>query len=168
MRDPARATDEIQSVREATITFFRGLPRFIEEEFRVHAPVLDGVYLEDGNGTLRFHEGAPPTADEMDRLLGTIERRIHRRLARRGVLDDVGDGNAADHWSEEAPVLAGIAAASVHGRRALGERAGARVTRGGTASICTRASSSRHAIAPDSSGCAGTRCARRSRRTGCT
>jgi hypothetical protein len=92
----------------------------------LHVLALDGIYVEEG-GTLRFHEAAPPTDDEMDDLLWTIDRRVHRLLARRGVLDDL----AADRWHEEAPVLAGIAAASVQGRRALGARAGAAVRRQG-------------------------------------
>jgi hypothetical protein len=95
----------------------------------VHALVLDGVYVDDG-AVLRFHVCDPPTDDEMDRLLDTIERRILRLLAGRGV-DAVGDGGEADRWSEEAPVLAGIAAASVQVRLAPGDRAGAAVRRGG-------------------------------------
>jgi Putative transposase len=47
------------------------------------------------------------------------------------VLDDLGEGKAADPWREEVPVLAGIAAAAMQGRRALGERAGAAVRRCG-------------------------------------
>ena len=109
----------------------------------VHALVLDGVYVEDG-GILRFHEAMPPTDDEMDRLLGTIDRRVHRLLARRGVVDDLGEGNAADPWREEAPMLAGIAGASVQGRRALGERAGAVVRRcGASAELLALAPSGR-------------------------
>src|SRR5881628_2469984 len=96
----------------------------------VHALVLDGVYGEDG-GILRFHGAMPPTDDELDRLLGTIDRCVRRLLARRGVLDDLGEGSATDPWREEAPMLAGIAEASVQGRRALGERAGAAVRRCG-------------------------------------
>ena len=42
-----------------------------------------------------------------------------------------GAPSAADQWREEAPVLAGIAEASVQGRRALGDRAGAAVRRYG-------------------------------------
>jgi hypothetical protein len=95
----------------------------------VHALVLDRVYVEGESGDFRFHEALPPTDEEMDRLLGTIERRIHRLLARRGVADAVAADGSADRWSEEAPVLVGIAAASVQGRRALGARAGAAVRR---------------------------------------
>ena len=97
----------------------------------VHALVLDGVYVEE-SGIIRFRDVMPPTDEEMDRLLATIDRRVHRLLARRGVLDDLGDVSAADAWREEAPVLAGIAGAAVQGRRGLGERAGTAVRRCGT------------------------------------
>jgi hypothetical protein len=95
----------------------------------VHALVLDGVYVADGSA-LRFQACDPPDEDEMDRVLGTIDRRVYRLLARRGVVD-AGDEGGVDPWREQAPVLAGIAAASVQGRLALGERAGAAVRRGG-------------------------------------
>jgi len=97
----------------------------------VHALVLDGVYVEDGRGTVRFHAAAPRPDEEMDRLIAAIERRIQRLLARR-VFTDPEVGDAADAWREQEPVLAGIAAASAQGRRALGERAGAQVVRCGT------------------------------------
>ena len=71
----------------------------------VHALVLDGVYVEE-DGSLRFSEAMPPTNDEMDRLLQAIDRRVHRLLARRGVLDDLrhrwSDGTTQllfDRWS---------------------------------------------------------------------
>jgi len=97
----------------------------------VHALVLDGVYVDDGARGLRFYPAVPPADEEMDRLILTIERRIGRLLARRGVADDVADSGDADPWLEAEPVLASIAAASVQGRRALGERAGARPGRCG-------------------------------------
>jgi hypothetical protein len=114
--------------RGGTVAIIQRFGAALNLNVDVHALVPDGVYVEDG-GILRFHEAMPPTDDEIDRLLETIDRRVHRLLARRGVLDDPGEGNAADPWRDEAPVLAGIAGASVLGRRALGERAGA-VVRG--------------------------------------
>jgi hypothetical protein len=87
--------------------------------------------IHDKGGALRFHEIGPPTDDEMDRLLETIDGRIRRLLARRRVPGDVDEGGATDPWQDEAPVLAGIAAASVQSRRALGPRAGAPVRRMG-------------------------------------
>lgn len=97
----------------------------------VHALVLDGVYVESDSGPLRFREAAPPTGDEMALVLETIDRRIRRLLARRSVLDEAGEGSAVDRWQDESPVLAGLAAASVQGRRALGAQAGSRPQRCG-------------------------------------
>ena len=96
-----------------------------------HALVVDGVFAEDGAGGLRVHVAAPPTDDELDRLLATIERRIRRLLARRGVVDAESGESGADPWIEEAPALAALAGASVQGRVALGPRAGAEVRRCG-------------------------------------
>ena len=78
----------------------------------IHALVLDGVFAEDGHGDLPFHAATPPTDEEMDHVLATIERRIRRLLAQHGVLDDREGDGAADKCVEEAPVLAGIAGAS--------------------------------------------------------
>jgi hypothetical protein len=108
----------------------------------VHAFVLDGVYVEDQCGTLRFHAAVPPADEEMDRLLGTSERRIDLLLTRRGVAEDVAEAGA-DRSHEEAPVLAAVAAASVQERRALGERAGARVARDGAGDEIQAPASSR-------------------------
>jgi hypothetical protein len=96
----------------------------------VHALVLDGVFAEDGSGGLRFYPTTAPSDEEMDRVLATIDRRVRRLLARRRVAidHDVGD---TDPWTEEAPVLAGLAGASVQGRVALGPRAGREVRRAG-------------------------------------
>jgi hypothetical protein len=95
----------------------------------VHALVLDGVYAEDAGG-LQFHPALAPTDEGMDDLVCTIERRVGRLLARRGVVD--GGEHGSDRWAEEAPVLAGIADAAVQGRAAFGPRAGAAVRRCGS------------------------------------
>lgn len=92
----------------------------------VHALVLDGVYAPDPPGTLTFHATGTPTEVELEAVLATIERRVARLLTRRGVPDE---GATADPWADEAPVLAGLAAASVQGRVALGPRAGAALRR---------------------------------------
>jgi hypothetical protein len=38
--------------------------------------VLDGVCVEDEGRTLRVRRAVPPTDEELDRLLVTIDRRI--------------------------------------------------------------------------------------------
>ena len=59
--------------------------------------------------------------------------RVGRRLARHGLGDGADGVSAPDAWAEQAPTLAGIAAASVQGTVAMGPRAGARVRQCGEA-----------------------------------
>jgi hypothetical protein len=61
--------------------------------------VLDGVFAEEPSGILRFHPAPPATDDKIDRVLATIERRVQRLLARRGVSDEDGSGGE-ETWSE--------------------------------------------------------------------
>ena len=129
LRRQARERQGVVNGRGGAVAIIQRFGAALNLNVRVHALVLDGVYAEDGSGTLRFHVAIPPTDEEMDELLGTIERRICRLLARRGVVD--GGDYGPDRWSEQAPVLAGIADASVQGRIAFGPRAGAEVRRWG-------------------------------------
>ena len=98
----------------------------------VHALVMDGVYAADGAGAVRFHP-RESADDEVGPVLATIRRRIEALLIRRGVADGNAGFDAPDRWAEEAPALAGLAAASVRGVAALGTRAGASVRRWGDA-----------------------------------
>jgi hypothetical protein len=49
-----------------------------------HSLVLDGVFAESGDGTLRFLPAPAPTDEEVASLLATIARRVRRLLQRRG------------------------------------------------------------------------------------
>jgi hypothetical protein len=64
-------------------------------------------------------------------VVALVARRVTRFVERRGLAGRAEDGEASDPWSEEAPVLAAVAAASVDGGVAMGPRAGARVRRCG-------------------------------------
>jgi hypothetical protein len=66
-------------------------------------------------------------------VLATIVPRVRRLLERRGMGEGDEGAGVPDGWAEDAPVLAGIAAASVQGTFALGSRAGRRVRRCGAA-----------------------------------
>ncbi len=92
--------------------------------------LLDGVFTPDGSGGVSFraHERQD---DDVGTLLVTIQRRLEALLNRRGVPDGGEGFDAPDRWAEDAPALAGLAAASVRGVAALGARAGAPVRRWG-------------------------------------
>ena len=95
----------------------------------IHALVLDGVFARNRAGARAFHPAPRLTALDVAEGLATVEPRITRLLERRGLGDRDGDVGAPDVWEDEAPVLAGLAAASVQGTVALGPQRGARVRR---------------------------------------
>jgi hypothetical protein len=89
--------------------------------------VLDGVFTDAADGTLRFHPAAPPTDMEVARLVATLRTRVLRLLRRRGVFAEPENDDASDPLAETSLALAGITSAAVQGRSALGQRTGARV-----------------------------------------
>jgi len=78
---------------------------------------VDGVFARAGEGRLVFRETARLTTLDVAEVLAAIEPRVARLLERR----DVGEG-AEDEWEAQAPVLAGLASASVHATRGSGQR----------------------------------------------
>lgn len=150
----------------------------------VHALVLDGVFTRDESAGLTWRPSPGLSAEDVGLVLATVEVRLLRLLARRGLMGTDDGIEVADTWGDEAPALAGIAAASVQNVAALGWRAGARVRRCGAefesgvaptlgrcharwgGLISTRVSSSLRVIGSASSACAARPCVRRWRRTG--
>ena len=94
-----------------------------------HALVLDGVFARNPLGALNFHPTRRLTSLDVEEVLATVEPRIKRLLDRHGLRDGDNDGFASDAWADDAPVLAGLAAASVQGTVALGPQRGARLRR---------------------------------------
>jgi hypothetical protein len=97
----------------------------------LHALVLDGVFVADATG-LQFRPIRRLTRDEVAEVVRVIARRVERLLQRRRLLATAEECGVEDAWAEQAPVLAGLAAASVQGVLALGRRAGGRVARFGS------------------------------------
>jgi hypothetical protein len=90
----------------------------------LHALVLDGVLARGDAGTLAFHPIGRLTLLDVEEVLATVEPLVGRRLWQRGLAGDDGDVESTDGWADEAPVLAGLAAASVEGVAAVGPRRG--------------------------------------------
>lgn len=93
----------------------------------VHALVIDGVLTRSGAG-VRFWPAPLLTDIDVAEVLATIVPRTRAMLEPRGLGTDAG---GVDGWEAEEPVLAGLAAASVQGRFALGSRVGRGVRRCG-------------------------------------
>ncbi|MEO2167124.1 MAG: transposase, partial [bacterium] len=100
-----------------------------------HAIIPQGVFAEASDGEIYFEPGPPPSRPDMDKLAGSIRRRVGKVLAR---ADGTATGEglpsleiSLDPVAEELPTLAPLGAASIQGRAALGPRAGRRPRRRG-------------------------------------
>ena len=83
---------------------------------------MDGVF----NGkNANFHKAPPLQDEDVKEIVETVAHRVIRLLERQGVLE----GDGCEEFSEEQPLLSGIAAASVFSMVATGDRAGSRVRR---------------------------------------
>ena len=122
--------DGVRDGRSGAVAIVQRFGGALNLNVHVHALVLDGVFSQNGD-TVRFHPGPPLDAADVDEVLATVEAYVRGLLARRGSDDGDDGGSTVDDWADDAPVLAGLAAASVRGRGALGARAGARVRRRG-------------------------------------
>ena len=80
-----------------------------------------------------FHPAGPPhpSTTSAPVVAVVVQRRIDRLLQRRGLRTPADEGGVNDPWTDEAPVLAGLAAASVQGRIAFGPMSGTGVARYG-------------------------------------
>lgn len=91
----------------------------------LHLLVLDGVYVEQADGTLRWRRVGAPTTAEVEALVERVASRIEAWLARRGH----GREETEDEALHTEDATAVLQAASVQGRLALGRRAGRRARR---------------------------------------
>jgi len=109
--------------RTGTLTVIQRFGGGLNLNVHFHTLALDGVFTDEAGSGLRFQPAPPPSDEEVARLLAAIRARVRRLLRRRGLGDDA-DLTPPDPLAEESLALAGISAASVHGRIALGRRAG--------------------------------------------
>ena len=115
LRSRARL-DDVADGRGGAVAVIQRFGGALNVNLHVHALVLDGVFARTHAGVLRFHPIPALTALDVAEVLATVEPRIARLLKRRGRGEGDGDGAAADAWEDAAPVLAGLAAASVQTR----------------------------------------------------
>jgi len=119
----------VRNGRSGAVAFVQRFGAALNLNVHVHALVLDGVFAENPDGAVIFDPLPPPGDADVGAVLAIVRHRILSMLQRRGLLDASDGFVASDALAEEAPVLAGISAASVVGSIALGPRTGARVRR---------------------------------------
>ncbi len=101
--------------RGGAVVFVQRFGAALNLNVHFHALVLDGVFAENAGGGVAFRALPPPRDDDVAAVLAVVRRRVLMLLRRRGLLDASDESGGADGLAEEAPVLAGISAASVVG-----------------------------------------------------
>lgn len=124
-RDQARALGHADG-RCGGVTFVQRFGSALNLNPHLHVLMLDGVYVPDPmSDRPTFIPVASPTDDQVQHLIEQVAHRLIAQLEGCGVLDDT----QSDSWADQAPLLAGITAASIQGMVATGARAGRRLRR---------------------------------------
>jgi Putative transposase/Transposase zinc-binding domain/Resolvase, N terminal domain len=109
--------------RGGSVTAIRRFGGSLNINVHFHALLFDGVYMRASPTTRPvFHRLPPPTDGDIAELLTRVHRRARRLLLRRGRGPDEDAGT--DPFAAQEPLFAQTVAASLHGRVALGPRAG--------------------------------------------
>jgi len=112
----ARAAEHgVTGGHTGAVTFIQRFGSAANLNLHFHMLALDGVFIEQADGTLRFHSARPFTNDDVTALVATVRVRVERWLARKGLLDD----DSFDDLGDEAPLLAHSYATSIAGQSAL-------------------------------------------------
>ncbi len=98
--------------RTGSVTFLQRFGSALNLTPHFHSLLLDGVYIETEDGHV-FHGIAPPTGDDVQRLVETVAHRVIRMLERTGIMseDDFGTDPLTDQ-----PALAALVGESIGGR----------------------------------------------------
>ncbi|MGH7822585.1 MAG: transposase zinc-binding domain-containing protein, partial [Candidatus Binatia bacterium] len=139
----------IRQGRGGAVTAIQRFGSALNLNVHFHTLAVQGVFVDDSRGGLRFVPNPEPTDLEVAELLALVSRRITRLAKRRGIdLDHPNEEiDAMDPLATDSPFLSGVCGASVVGRIASGPRAGQPVLRIGRDSDATLVTSGggRHA-----------------------
>lgn len=121
----------IRGGQGGAVTAIQRFGSALQLNVHLHTLAVQGVFVEDGDGRLRFVPSPAPTDRDVARLLASIRDRVVRLAKRHGIdLERPGDeADRLDPLADESPALAGICGASVAGRIATGAKAGQPVLR---------------------------------------
>jgi hypothetical protein len=92
-----------------------------------HMLVLDGVYVENNYGGLRFHRVNAPSVDELKALVHAISHRVARFLEKRGFLERDAESSYLALETDDDDAMVQLQGHSITYRIALGPQKGRKV-----------------------------------------
>ncbi|MBI2963887.1 MAG: transposase zinc-binding domain-containing protein, partial [Deltaproteobacteria bacterium] len=122
-----------RGARGGAVTAIQRFGSALNLNIHFHTLAVQGVFVDDASGGLRFVPNPELSDLEVAKLLTSISWRITRLAKRHGIdLEHTSEGeDGIDSLANESSLLAGICGASVLGRIATGRRAGQPVLRVG-------------------------------------
>lgn len=109
--------------RTGAVTLIQRFGRALNLNIHLHLLVLDGAYELTPEGP-RFRAVSPPTAAELEALLGQIVGRIARHLERRGLVVRDAENSDLSSGPDEDTALEGLLGHSITYRIAVGPNEG--------------------------------------------
>lgn len=116
-----------QNARTGAVTLVQRFGSALNLNLHFHMLFLDGVYVDDPHKGLRFVRVKAPSHEELTALVGTIARRVGRKLERQGLLErDIENSYLSAEAVEDDP-MAQLQGHSITYRIAVGPQAGRKV-----------------------------------------
>ena len=103
--------------RCGAVTFIQRFSSSLQLNVHFHILLLDGVYVEEEDGGLRFRTGVKPSTEDLQRVVSKVADKVIALLRQRGEA-------AAERIAESEPALSVLAASSVQGRAVTKSRRG--------------------------------------------
>ena len=118
--------DSVQHAHPGAVTCIQRFSGALGLNVHFHSLFLDGVFVEQAGGNVMFCAVPAPSRKQLQAVTDEVCSKVQALL---GGSDLDARGEPARRLAEDQPLLVACAAASVVGRIATGERAGARVQR---------------------------------------
>ncbi len=115
----------LRDAQTGGITFIQRFGSALNLNVHFHTQMIDGVFVQVGDGSLQFQELSSPSQDDVRDVLEEITCRLQQVLRKHG-LDEP---DAVDPCAEQPPLLAACYAGAVMQRAAFGPREGKRPPR---------------------------------------
>ena len=117
------------AAQTGAVTLIQRFGSALNLNIHFHMLFLDGVYIQPTEGTLRFRQIAPPTAEELQTLLHRITHRVACYLERQGLLErDVENSYLAlEQCDEDVDAMPDLYGHSITYHIALGSQRGRKV-----------------------------------------
>lgn len=116
-----------QSATTGAVTLIQRFGSALNLNVHFHMLFLDGVYIKDQSGKLRFKQLPKPGIESMQALIHTISHRIARSLEQKGLLERDMENSYLQLDGMEADTMQSLYGHSITYRIAMGPRQGSKV-----------------------------------------